>query len=69
MNIEDQLDYDDSLLQFYTSCQQYGARKVLLDFRSAFPDMFNELLIQTERLKPGRQVAILLQKPRDADPM
>lgn len=57
----EQLDYDDSLLCFYTACQQYGAREVLKDFRNAFPDMYEELLIQINRLGPQGKVAALLK--------
>jgi len=55
------LDYEDSLVLFNSSCEQYGARQVLVDFRDAFPDMFKEVEIQIERLKPQPKVAALLR--------
>lgn len=59
--IEEQLDYEDSLLQFYTVCQQYGCRTVLKDFRVAFPDMYEEIITQANRLKPEKHIAALLR--------
>lgn len=62
--IEEQLDYDDALLQFYTACTQYGCRNVLIDFREAFPDMFNEFMTQATRLKPEKQEPALFRSAR-----
>jgi hypothetical protein len=62
--LEENLDYDDTLLQFYTACHQYGVRNVLIDFRRAFPDMFDEVNVQINRLKPERQVPSLLKDAR-----
>jgi hypothetical protein len=59
--IEEQLDYDDALLAFFSVCQQYGARKVLSDFRSLFPDMYEEVLVQINRLGPYGQIPALLK--------
>lgn len=57
----EQLEYEDALLQFYTSCTVYGARTVLKDFKSAFPDMFEELLIQGTRIKNEKQLPALFK--------
>lgn len=57
----EQLDYDDALVSLYSVCQQYGVRDVLDSFRSCFPDMFEEIVAQINRL-PQKQVAALLMK-------
>lgn len=57
--IEKQLDYDDSILSLYSVCQEYGCRRVLLDFRTAFPEMFHELEIQIKRLPDENLPALL----------
>jgi hypothetical protein len=57
--IEEQLDYDDTLIQLYSICQQYGAREVLKDFRQNFPDMFEEVVAQINRLPPTNRAALL----------
>jgi len=59
--IEEQLDYDDALILLYSVCQQYGAREVFKDFRHAFPDMFDEVVVQINRLGPERKTAALLK--------
>lgn len=60
-HLEEQLDYDNVLLDLFHSCKEYGCRNVLIDFRQAFPDMFEELLIQGNRLKPEKPIAALLR--------
>ncbi len=59
--LEEQLDYDDALLQFYTICTQYGCRNVLKDFRQAFPDLFQELSVQLNRLTHEKQEPALFR--------
>ena len=56
-----QLEYDDALLGFYTICQQHGARRVLLDFRENFRDMFQEVVVQANRLGPEDRLPYLLK--------
>lgn len=57
----EQLDYDDSLLALYTSCMLYGARKVCEDFHRQFPQMFDELLVQINRVLPEEKLPALLK--------
>lgn len=57
----EQLDYDDALILLYSMCQQYGAREVFRDFRQAFPEMFEEVVVQVNRLGPHGRVAALLR--------
>lgn len=58
-NILQQLNYDDALLSLYSICQDYGCRRVLEDFRDAFPEMFREIEIQIRRLPPENLPALL----------
>lgn len=55
----EQINYDDSLVSLHSVCQQYGARKVLRDFREAFPEMFAEILQQINRLPRDDLPALL----------
>lgn len=57
----ERLEYEDALVLLNSMCQQYGAREVLKDFRDAYPDMFQEVLVQITRLDPGKKVAALLR--------
>jgi hypothetical protein len=61
----EQLDYDDALLAFFHVCQQYGARRVLEDFRAQFPEMHREIVVQLNRTPPEKVAALL----RDAGPV
>jgi hypothetical protein len=62
MNDElEKLELDDALSQTYSMCEKYGARKVLLEFRKYFPQMFDELAVQMSRMKPEHKVAALLR--------
>jgi hypothetical protein len=54
-----QLDYNDAILSFYSMCEQYGAREVLKDFRQSFPEMFEEVVVQINRLPPPAKAALL----------
>lgn len=58
-----QLEYEDTLVQLNSCCQQYGCRAVLIDFRDMAPKMFEELMVQGNRLIPKQQLARLLQPP------
>lgn len=62
----EKLEYDDALLALFHVCQQYGARRVLEDFRVQFPDMYREIVAQINR-GPQEKVAALLRY--DAGPM
>ena len=57
----EQLDYDDALVLLFSMCQQYGAREVFKDFRQAFPDMFEEIVVQVNRLGPRDKLPALLK--------
>jgi hypothetical protein len=59
--LEEQLDYDDTLVLLFSVCQQYGAREVFKDFRQAFPDMFEEIVVQVNRLGPRDKLPALLK--------
>lgn len=56
----EQLEYDDALLAFFHICQQYGARRVLEDFRYSFPEMYRELMAQLNRPQQEKVAALLL---------
>jgi hypothetical protein len=57
-----QLEYEDTLVQLNSFFEQYGCRQVMKDFRDVYPRMFEELVVQIDRLKPGnQQVAALLR--------
>lgn len=53
------IEYDDALVMLFSMCQQYGAREVLTDFRESFPDMFDEVLVQINRIPPRAKAALL----------
>jgi hypothetical protein len=55
----EQLEYDDAIVSLYSVCQQYGAREVLSSFRDAFPEMFDEILVQINRLPPKPKAFLL----------
>ena len=57
----EQLDYEDVLVNLNSLFEQYGCREVLKDFRRSYPHMFEELVIQINRLKPDGQIAALLR--------
>lgn len=60
-NTLEQLEYEDAIVSLNSMCQAYGAREVFKDFRSAYPDMFEEILVQINRLGPQSKVAALLR--------
>jgi hypothetical protein len=55
------LEYEDTLVSLNSLFEQYGCREVMKDFRNGFPDMFAELVVQINRLKPDAQIAALLR--------
>jgi hypothetical protein len=57
----EELDYFDALLALYDACVQYGARKVLQDFHVQFPKMFEEVLVQINRIEPEEKLPALLK--------
>lgn len=57
----EKLDYEDALVNFNSILEQNGCRQALLDFRNAFPAMYQELVIQIGRIPPQREVAALLR--------
>lgn len=56
-----QLAYEDVLVSLNSLFEQYGTRQVLASFREAYPDMYEEVVIQINRLPPQRQVPALLR--------
>lgn len=56
------LDYNDVLVDFASLIQKYGFRRVLVDFQVAYPDFFEELKVQANRL-PQKPLPVLLKKP------
>ncbi len=58
-----QLEYEDVLVGLNSVCEQYGCRAVMMDFRDACPKMFEELVIQINRILPDKHVAALLKPP------
>lgn len=63
----DMLEYNDVLVDLHSAFEQYGCRRVLGDFRDAYPEMFIELVVQINRLPNQRQTPSLFKK--DADSM
>jgi hypothetical protein len=61
MNEEEQLRYNDLLVDLASLMQQYGARRVMSDFQSHYPAFFQELKVQINRF-PEKPVAALLRK-------
>lgn len=57
----EQLEYEDVLVNLNSLFEQYGCREVCKDFRTCYPAMFDELLIQINRLKPDKQIPALLK--------
>lgn len=59
----EQLEYNDMLVAMNSCFEQYGCREVIKDFRSTYPQMFEELAIQMGRLAPQspKNVAALLR--------
>lgn len=57
----EQLGYEDCLVSLNGFYEQYGVRTVMTDFRDAFPKMFEEVQIQTCRLKPAKSIPALLR--------
>jgi hypothetical protein len=55
------LDYNDALVDFASLAQKYGFRRVLIDFQAAYPDFFEEMKAQANRL-PEKPMAVLLKK-------
>lgn len=58
----DMLEYNDVLVDLHSAFEQYGCRRVLGDFRDAYPEMFTELLVQINRLPNQRQTPVLFKK-------
>ena len=55
----EQLEYNDVLVQLNSCFEQYGVREVMKDFRSAYPEMFEEMTTQLARLTPAAKAALL----------
>jgi hypothetical protein len=61
MTEQDQLTYNDFIVELASLMQQYGARKIMSDFRDHYPAFYEELKVQINRL-PQKQPAALLRK-------
>lgn len=59
----EQLAYEDLLVQLNSQLEQYGVREVMKDFRVAYPNMFEELVLQINRLMPDKKLPALLRPP------
>ena len=57
----EQLEYNDSIVAFVSTINQYGAQKVLHDLQAYYPGFFDEIKIQINRF-PVKPVAALLRK-------
>lgn len=57
----EQLEYLDSITDVASAMETVGCRRFLLDFREAYPQLFQEVLIQIHRLEQ-KPVARLLDK-------
>jgi hypothetical protein len=55
------LDYNDVLVDFASLIQKYGFRRVLIDFQAAYPDFFEEMKTQANRL-PEKPMPVLFKK-------
>jgi hypothetical protein len=55
----EQLELEDTLVDLNMLFEQRGCREVLKTFRAAFPAMFDELLLQINRLTPEKQIPAL----------
>lgn len=59
---QEQLSYNDVLVDLNSLLEQYGTREVLKDFRTSYPAMFEELSVQIGRLGSDAKVAALLRR-------
>lgn len=57
----EQMVYEDALVMFNSYMEQKGARRVLQDFKQAFPQMFEEVMVQGDRLISEPRKAALLR--------
>ena len=55
------LEYNDSIINFVSSMNQKGARRVLNDLQEYYPAFFEELRVQINRF-PEKPIAALLRK-------
>ncbi|CAB4240617.1 hypothetical protein UFOVP39_24 [uncultured Caudovirales phage] len=58
---EEQLQYNDLLVELASLMQQYGTRRVMMDFQTHYPAFFQEMKVQINRF-PEKSVAALLRK-------
>jgi len=61
MTESDKLQYNESLSDFSSLIQEYGARKVVQDFNTYFPKQSNELVFEMNSFKRGQRIAALLK--------
>lgn len=55
------IDYNETIVDFAALINQYGMRRILMDFQSYYPDFFEEMKVQINRF-PDKPVAALLRK-------
>lgn len=58
----EELQYMDLLSDISSAIEHFGARKVLLDFKQAFPNHYNEMFVQMTRSIGVKQIPVLLIK-------
>lgn len=58
----DLLAYNDVLCDLASLITQHGARQVMLEFRSFYPDLFSELAIQIARIPDEKKIPALLKR-------
>lgn len=55
------LEYQDLLVDLAMTFTKNGVHRVLLDFQTHYPDFFQEIKVQVNRL-PDKPIAALLRK-------
>ena len=61
MTEPEQLRYNDFMVDLASFMQQYGTRRLLIDFQAHYPAFFEELKVQINRL-PEKPIPALLRK-------
>ncbi len=61
MTENEQLDYNDVLVSLASTFQHFGVRRVMSDFQAYYPDYYQEMKVQMERMN-SRPMPVLLQK-------
>jgi hypothetical protein len=64
-----QLEYEDALVTLNSMFEQYGVRQVMQSFRGAYPQMFEEMIVQLARLQADEKIPMLFLPFPNADSM